>query len=209
MAKKTAKTYHHGDLRNALIQAGLDILSTDGVEALTLREVARRAGVSHSAPYAHFANKEALLAAIAEQGFELLAAKTAQAGRRRSSDHADPSSALVEGAWAYVRFALEHPQHIRLMFSGLIRRDETERASLSRAAGDALAVLEGAVRSAQASDKLRPEDTSLMVLTAWALVHGLATLMLEDQLPAQLANYSPEQLTRACAELLLDGMRQQ
>jgi AcrR family transcriptional regulator len=202
---KTAKTYHHGDLRNALIQAGLDILSTDGVEALTLREVARRAGVSHSAPYAHFADKEALLAAIAQQGFERLAEETARAEQKRS---ADPSVTLAESAWAYVRFALAHPHHMRLMFSGLVSRTESERAPLARAAEDTLSVLEGAVRSAQAQGKLKPEHTPLMVLTAWALAHGLATLMIEDQLPASLAKGSPEKLTRACAELLLDGLRQ-
>src|SRR5689334_1657694 len=94
--------YHHGDLRNALIQAGLKILAKEGAQALTLREVARRANVSHAAPYRHFASKEALLAAIAEEGFNEFAARLQVVAQNNTSD---PRAQLYEATRAYVQFA--------------------------------------------------------------------------------------------------------
>ena len=109
------KSYHHGDLRNALIQAGLELLAEGGAQELDLRKVARRAGVSHAAPYRHFADKQALIAAINEEGFHLLAERI-QASLREVSD--EPVEQLLGVALAYVRFAQGNPWLMREMFSG-------------------------------------------------------------------------------------------
>src|SRR5216117_2127251 len=100
-------TYHHGNLRTALLRAAGERLEKQGITALSLREAARRAGVSHNAPYRHFADREALLAALAAEGFAMLAERLrGQPGREMGE--------------AYVRFALEQPQRFRLMFGGLL-----------------------------------------------------------------------------------------
>src|SRR5437016_7879863 len=98
-------TYHHGNLRTALLRAAGERLEKQGITALSLREAARRVGVSHNAPYRHFADRETLLAALAAQGFDELAAAVASGPPARMGE-------------AYVSFALEHPQRFRLMFEG-------------------------------------------------------------------------------------------
>lgn len=138
-AKKPTKAYHHDDLRNALIETGCRSWRRKAFEALTLREVTRRAGVSHSASYAHFADKQALLAAIAQQGFKMLARETIAAEQKHSPQ---PVEQLREAAWVYVKFALDHPHVMRVMFSGLAGRKGNERAALNEAAANALAALQ-------------------------------------------------------------------
>src|SRR5687767_2459609 len=98
------KTYHHGDLKNALINAGVDILAKDGVGGLSLRKVALKAGVSHSAPYAHFADKQALIAAISTEGFRQLYENINTAAQKYKDQ---PTKQLAEVGWAYVQFALD------------------------------------------------------------------------------------------------------
>src|SRR5512136_2819879 len=113
--------YHHGDLKNALIQAGIEILSEQGLNALSLRKVAQRAGVSHSAPYAHFADKQALIAAISTEGYRRLYDAVATAVQRYE---ADPARQLVEGAWAYVQFALTDTDHFKITLSGAVEKEK-------------------------------------------------------------------------------------
>src|SRR5215467_14313795 len=120
--RQRPKPYHHGDLRNALIQVGLELLSEGGAAALDLRKVARRAGVSHAAPYRHFADKQALIAAINEEGFHRLAERI-RATLREVPD--EPFEQLLGVALAYVRFAKAHPRLMREMFSGLTIERET------------------------------------------------------------------------------------
>src|SRR5687768_3740282 len=115
------RPYHHGDLKNALIAAGLDILSKRGVSALSLRSVAQRVGVSHTAPYAHFADKQALIAAISTAGYERLY----EAMRAVVAEHQnDPARQLLEGAWAYVQFGLEDPAHFKVTLSGVVEKEQ-------------------------------------------------------------------------------------
>src|SRR5713226_1686401 len=115
--RQRPKSYHHGDLRNALIQAGLEMLSESGAAALDLRKVARKAGVSHTAPYRHFADKQALIAAINEEGYYQLAERI-RATRREAPDD-DAFAQLHAIARAYVHFAVDNPWLMREMFSGL------------------------------------------------------------------------------------------
>ena len=149
-------TYHHGDLRSALLCASGKVLEKEGISGLSLRDVARRAGVSHNAPYRHFPDRDALLAALAAEGFERLGeAMGAHTGREMGE--------------AYVNFALEHPQRFRLMFGGVLNFGKYPE--LRTAADSAYQLLVLAFK-----DLPRPE---LAAAGAWALVHGLSHLLLD------------------------------
>ena len=128
------KSYHHGDLQAALIRAAGNILEKEGVEALSLRAVARKAGVSHNAPYRHFPEREGLLAALAAEGFERLVAAQREAAEK---------GGLRGMGEAYVLFALQHPQRFRLMFGGQISIARHER--LREVASKTFAGLSGAL----------------------------------------------------------------
>jgi AcrR family transcriptional regulator len=158
--------YHHGDLAVALLRAARNILEKEGVEALKLRAVARRAGVSHNAPYRHFAEREALLAALAAEGFEWL-------GEAQRKATAAGLRAMGE---AYVGFALTHPQRFQLMFGGQISLARHPR--LREVATKACEGLAGAL-SATVPGTQDARDSSI---AAWALVHGLAQLLLGARL---------------------------
>lgn len=157
------RSYHHGDLEIAVIGAAGNILEKEGVEALSLREVARRAGVSHSAPYRHFRDREALLAALAAEGFERLGQAQRQAAE---------AGGLRAMGEAYVEFALTHPQRFRLMFGGQIAL--ARHPQLREVATKAFEGLAGAL-SAKVPEGQDARDSSI---AAWALVHGLAQLLL-------------------------------
>src|SRR6185436_10609308 len=163
------RSYHHGDLQAALLRSAGNILEKEGLEALSLRAVARRAGVSHNAPYRHFAEREALLAALAAEGFERLGAAQRKAGE---------AGGLRAMGEAYVRFALEHPQRFRLMFGGQI--SIARHARLREVATRTFAGLSGAL-SARVPEAQGARDASI---AAWALVHGLALLLLGDRIAA-------------------------
>jgi len=160
--KTRTRRYHHGDLRAALLRAAGEIIEEQGVAALSLREAARRAGVSHNAPYRHFAEREALLAALAAEGF-------AQLGRALETGVAQGPKARGE---AYLRFALAHPQRFRLMFGGLLRLDA--HPALREAAGLTYA---GLVRAIEPLAGAQGAPTA--AAAAWSLVHGLAQLLLD------------------------------
>ncbi len=150
-------TYHHGNLRTALLRAAGERLEKQGITALSLREAARRVGVSHNAPYRHFADREALLAALAAQGFEMLGqAMRGQTGRGMGE--------------AYVRFALQYPQRFRLMFGGQITLEKYPR--LRAAAASAFDQL-------QAAFSAYGGDVRSGAAAAWSLVHGLCHLILD------------------------------
>ncbi|HEV2239259.1 MAG TPA: TetR/AcrR family transcriptional regulator, partial [Ktedonobacterales bacterium] len=196
------RPYHHGDLRAALIQAGLAILAEQGAEALTVRAAARRAGVSHNAPYRHFADKDALLAAIAEEGFNELAEALERA---RLFAGAAPRAQLEETGWAYVRFALDHPQHFRVMFSSSVAPGDRP-PGLAAAATRAFGVLVAIVRAGQAAGVLTTGEPWQLALTCWAQVHGLAQLLLDKQVTALLAGGNTEPLVRLCLRQQIDGL---
>jgi AcrR family transcriptional regulator len=177
--KAGAKSYHHGDLKNALIRAGIEILSTEGAGALSLRKVAQRAGVSHAAPYAHFADKQALIAAISTEGYRRLYDAVAVAARRHTGD---PLRQLVEASWAYVQFALDEPDHFRITLSGLVEKEKDYPAFVEIAQKSYRAVVD-VIAGCQGAGVLNPGPPELMAATVWAQVHGLVSLLLEDQLP--------------------------
>jgi AcrR family transcriptional regulator len=172
------KRYHHGDLRNALIRAGQTILAEEGVAGLDLRKVARAVGVSHAAPYRHFVDKQALLAAIAEQGFEQLAARMSAALAEAPED---AQSQLTLLALAYAGFAFDHPAHMREMFSGLT----VERAAypaLHAAAKAAFQQVVQVVQRGQSRQAIGPGDPASLATIVWSQIHGITMLLIEDQI---------------------------
>ena len=160
-------SYHHGDLRRALLQAARALLQEDGADAVSLRELARRAGVSPRAPYRHFASKDALMAALATEGFEGLRAELTAAG-----DGAPEGRALDAQAQAYVRFALNNPPMFRLMFSYRMENADGELLAAKQATKAQLA-------ACVAADARSGEDMPARALGCWSLVHGLAILILD------------------------------
>lgn len=171
-AQKKASNYHHGALRAALIRSAREILESEGYEALTLRAAARRAGVSQAAPYNHFADKAALLAAIAALGFKEFAA----AMREEMDAAVDPQARLNAAGIAYVAFATSNPGLFKLMFGSSVHQSSGD-PDLDAARISAYEVLRGAVNSALVSGARDPAHANLESLRSWALVHGLATMI--------------------------------
>jgi AcrR family transcriptional regulator len=173
-----SQKYHHGDLKNALIQAGIEILSTEGVGGLSLRKVAQKAGVSHSAPYAHFTDKQALIAAISTEGYRRLYVKLLTVSRNYQGD---PLRQLVEAAWVYTRFALDDPAHFKITFSGVIEKekDHPEFVEMSQRS---FSVVVDIVRACQSDGILDAGPTDAVAVSVWSLVHGFLSLLLEGQI---------------------------
>jgi AcrR family transcriptional regulator len=177
------RTYHHGDLRRAVLTAALDVIATEGPSALSLRDLARRAGVSHAAPAHHFKDRGGLLTAIATEGYDLLAHSLADAPDLR------------ERGVRYVRFAMDHPAHFQVMFQpDLLRPDDPDLlAAKARAAAE--------LRTGVAKKAAPAEDADLMGIAAWSIAHGFATLLLSQNLDRQLEGRSAEDVFRALTGL--------
>ena len=171
-------SYHHGDLKNALIQAGIEILSQEGVHALSLREVARKAGVSHAAPYAHFKDKQALVAAISTAGYEKLHDNVYDAVQHHQGE---PLRQLVEAAWAYVEFALNDPDHFRITLSGVVEKEKDYPAFVEISHKSFRLVVE-LVEAGQRAGILHAGPPDLVAVGVWGLVHGFVSLIMEDQI---------------------------
>jgi AcrR family transcriptional regulator len=170
------KPYHHGDLKNALIAAGLQILSDRGVAALNLREVARVAGVSHTAPYRHFPDKQALIGAIATEGFEMLAAAIRAVDE---GSYGTSTDRLAAAGVAYVSFALQHPAHIAIMFDR--ENIRTEDSELYRVSKVGFEYLVQHIEIGRQSGELQALDSIEVAKCLWASLHGLAVLVIEGQ----------------------------
>jgi AcrR family transcriptional regulator len=204
-----ATPYHHGDLRRALVDAALALVTEEQNWGFSLREVARRAGVSHNAPYKHFADKRDLLAAVAAAGFEAVRARLATAvAETRSAD-----AALAAIGVAYVRFGLANPAHYRLMFGPTLTTGEGGLpAAAAEAAAGAKAVLQEAVlRGAQAGyftpSPASQAELDQAALAAWSLVHGLTMLAIDGLAGAGAPSSLPDAVVEGVARALIDGLR--
>jgi AcrR family transcriptional regulator len=183
---KPNRPYHHGGLRQAILTAALDVIAADGPAGLSLRDLARRAGVSHAAPAHHFRDRTGLLTAIAAEGFALLAAAV------------DDASDLRDAGVRYVRFAREHPAHFQVMFAPeLLRADDLE---LTTARALATAALRNSVSAVRADDF--GIDSRLADVAAWSLAHGFATLLLSHNLDGPVGGRDPEDVFRTLATTL-------
>lgn len=177
------RPYHHGDLRRALLDAALETIAEAGPAAISLRELARRTGVSHAAPAHHFGDKAGLLTAVATDGFRLLAAML--------RDTYERSGSFLEVGVAYVRFALEHRPYFEVMFRPELHH--TDDPALGEARQAARDLLYGPVGGLAG---YAPEvDTLRAGVAAWSLAHGFAALWIDGNLPPQLGD-DPERVAR-------------
>ncbi|HEY2385411.1 MAG TPA: TetR/AcrR family transcriptional regulator [Candidatus Binatia bacterium] len=177
--------YHHGDLRRALIDTTLKVISEEDVAAVSLRAVARRAGVTYAAPYHHFRDKNALLAAVAVEGYRALRHEVERALARAPRR---PAARLQALAQSYIRFGVAHPAHYRVMFRPDLG-DPAQEPELDAAAGQAfhgllliIAELRGPGTGA--------EELERLAITAWSMVHGLVSLWNEGPLRNKTARPS-------------------
>ena len=196
MARKTtSRPYHHGDLRRALIDAGVDIVTEEQNWGFSLREVARRAGVSHNAPYNHFPEKRNLLDAVAAVGFDELSAEM----RTAMAEADGPESALLAISRAYVAFAARNPALYRLMFGPELAPVDGFRPEFAETSGaGAKAVLEEVILWGGREQRFAVDDceagrVAMAVLAAWSAVHGLDMLLVDSKAeqsgePAMLAD---------------------
>lgn len=171
--KKPPTRYHHGDLRATLVTAARHVLEREGYDALSLRAAARAAGVSQAAPYHHFRDKEALLAAVAAQGYgELTAAMQAHMAAQT-----DAQARLDASGIGYVGFAVANPALFRLMFG--MAHGVADDPALKAAGAAAYGVLQQAIADVLAAAGKPASEAPIASLKAWSLVHGLAKLVLE------------------------------
>jgi len=198
MSEPKDRPYHHGDLRRALIDTALAMLAVDQNWTFTLREVARRTGVSHAAPYKHFRDREMLLWELARIGFVRLGEAMTEAMSRAMP----PTRAqFVAAAQACIGFACQNPGLYRLMFSS--DADKTMDPQLHEAAMSTFGILLGLLERGQCDGSFRRIAISALAAASWAQVHGLAMLAINNQLLEEKVGSSP---VPAALDVLLDGM---
>ena len=189
--------YHHGNLRAALIQCGLELIERKGIHALTLREIGKQLGVSRSAAYRHYKDKAALLTAISEAGFVEFGNLVEAARKDAAEGFAVQMDAM---ALAYARFADEHRAQFEVMFSAALEPGGAAEAG----GGRNLKILEEAIREAQQTGEVRQGDPALLARVAWALVHGAGMLRMDaDSADRPFVRFSTEALRSGlCSRLV-------
>jgi AcrR family transcriptional regulator len=180
--------YHHGHLREALINGACQQIEQEGAIALNLSKLAQKIGVSQPAVYRHFPHKQALAISVAQRGFEQLAEALQKTTQNVESDCFESIRAVTK---AYVEFARNHPELVRLMFSMKERVTEPE---LQNASKEAAVPLFRIVEVAKRCDRLRNNDVEQAVRIIWAAIHGLAMLLMDEQIP--FVTQSPDELSK-------------
>lgn len=191
--------YHHGNLRRALLDAAIHLIRKDGADALTLRGAARAAGVSQAAPYRHFADKDELLAAVAEEGFRLMAA-----GMRAAAEHPNDAIRRFRACGlAYIAFARAHPEHFRVMFGPYVA-NRAKYPDLKDAASESFGLLEARIADAQKAGFIVDGDVRSLAIATWSTTHGFASLLVNGQLDERGGGADPADLaSRVTAALFL------
>lgn len=175
--KKRSGQYHHGDLSRALLEEALRTIQADGVEGLTLRGVGEKLGVSRTAMYRHFSDKQALLAAVGREGFRTLRLALTSAWE----EHGRGRKGFEAMGLAYVQFAVRHPSHYRVMFGRFVDSCSRDAEFVQEATG-AFQVLVDSLVDQQQAGLVRRDDPALLARFIWAIVHGIAMLVIDGQL---------------------------
>lgn len=200
--QRDRRGYHHGNLREALIEAALKLINEHGSDGLTLSEAARMAGVSPAAPYRHFKDRNSLLAAVAEQGFTTFADALEKSWAGRGGD---PMRALLDLGNAYLNFARTAPAHYTAMFESNIAHGST--SLLGRESDRAFNVLRDASAEIHAdlpADRRAP--VLMIALHIWSLTHGIASLFLRGDVARRNLPVSPEDLLESGVLIYFDGL---
>lgn len=194
--------YHHGDLKSALRAAAATLIAERGVDTVSLREIAQMAGVSHTAAYRHYADKEAVMADLAEAGFRELSATM---GQVIAATRGGVTRKLQAAGGAYVRFGVEQPHLLQLMFGPAISDWQCYPALVE--ASDALyATLTDIIKSGQEKGKFRAGDPRDLALAAWSLVHGLALLICGKRVTGSDDALFVEHASQRVTALLIEGL---
>ncbi|WP_437498018.1 TetR/AcrR family transcriptional regulator [Sorangium sp. So ce1099] len=197
--RSVERPYHHGDLRRAVLEEALSLIEEQGNARFTLREVARRIGVSHAAPYRHFPDKRALMTELAVQASTALRAQIKAA---LESAGGDLRARFLAAGFAYVRFALEHPAPFHVMYSSEV---DAEDPRVAAATSQSLELLLGFIEEAQRAGAFPPGEPGVLAVPIWAMHHGLATLAASGN----LSKAGPVELRRVVDDAharLLDGL---
>ena len=192
--------YHHGDLRAALVAAGIELLERNGVDGLTLRAAARLVGVSHAAPARHFPDTESFVAEIATVGYRRLVKTLDDARRGRQ-----PLDGFQHMGRAYVGFALAHPHWYRAIFHPSLA-DKEAHPDLLAASTEAFERLRAGVAASIDAGAVRRDDVSVLALSVWSTVHGLAVLLIDDQLRTKGYRASTDDLIESVLTTLFLGL---
>lgn len=176
--ERDTRSYHHGDLRNALLASALEILESDGLDAMSLRAVARNAGVSQAAPYHHFKDKRAIMAAIATSGHIKLAEMAREYRDRDGKGYAS----LIRMGGGYVAFAKDNPNLFRLMFGPELTDYTDDEAYQNSTKLGVDMIMERLASIMDVDEEAEKDEIERSGLTAWCFVHGLATLIVDNKI---------------------------
>ena len=202
MSPRRKSTQPAGSLRETLVDAAAALIAKKGPQGFSLREVARRAHVSEAAPYWHFTDREALLAAVAERGF----VEMAQGMMMIRAGVTDPRERLHALGIGYVQFALAHPSYLRVMFGSEVP-DKAAHPALKEAGARTFDLLVQAIADCQAAGQVRSGDPVVLAVAAWSIVHGLAALLVDGRLKDHVRSPAEaEGLAERVTEVLRTGL---
>ena len=197
---KTKETYHHGDLRQNILEEALSWIEKESIFSLSLRGIARRIGVSHNAPYRHFPDKESLLVAIAETGFKRLHQTLEYASQNSPND----DKKRVENIGiAYIEYAVKNQAYYRVMF-GDLKLEDRKYPALEQTSQKAFNVLFYAIKAGKKNQVFIAEDSLKLAHICWSLVHGVSMLVIDGQLTTSDSN-SILELARTATKTLSEG----
>ena len=197
-------TYHHGNLRDALVLRGIELLDTEGHDALTLRRAARDVGVSQTAPMNHFDSQMGYLAAVAAQGFRMLFERRIRSLKGKMV----PRSRLMAVLTVHIQFAVDHGALFRLMFGTAIPEKSTQ-SELWSAITRSYGLLETCVADYLADRKLSPEQLASSTFAAWTACHGLALLVINREDSSSIARMDPLSVGKDVLEIFVTGLDHQ